>query len=79
MVITDAGKLLDGLGYSLNGNAPMKIEDAVSIFDDRIKSYAAAMILSLEIEKIELERERSTVRIGETNASRGLGIARPIK
>ena len=80
LVITEGWEaMLDGLGYSLNGNAPMKIEDAASIFDDRIKELRlAAMTLSEErLRKTELERERSTVRIAaETNArQRGLGIA----
>ena len=80
LVITEGWEaLLDGLGYSLKGNAPMKIEDADTVFSDRIDELrSAAVTLSEErSRKRELERERSTVRIAaETNArQRGLGIA----
>ena len=80
LVITEGWEaLLDGLGYSLKGNAPMKIEDANTVFSDRISELrSAAVTLSEErSRKRELERERSTVRIAaETNArQRGLGIA----
>ena len=72
LVITEGWEaLLDGLGYSLKGNAPMKIEDAETVFSDRIKELrSAAVTLSEErSRKRELERERSTVRIAaETNA-----------
>ena len=80
LVITDGWEaLLDGLGYSLKGNEPMKIEDAESVFSDRIRDLrSAAVTLGEErARKRELERERSTVRIAaETNArQKGLGIA----
>ena len=80
LVITEGWEaLLDGLGYTLNGNAPMKIEDAETVFKDRIDELrSAAVTLSEErSRKRELEKERSTVRIAaETNArQRGLGIA----
>ena len=80
LVITEGWEaLLDGLGYSLKGKAPMKIEDAHSVFSDRISELrSAAVTLSEErSRKRELEKERSTVRIAaETNArQRGLGIA----
>ena len=80
LVITEGWEaLLDGLGYSLKGNAPMKIEDANTVFSDRISELrSAAVTLSEERRrKRELEKERSTVRIAaETNArQRGLGIA----
>ena len=40
LVITEGWEaLLDGLGYSLKGNEPMKIEDAESVFSDRIRVY----------------------------------------
>ncbi|MEC8789393.1 MAG: hypothetical protein VXX17_04960, partial [Candidatus Thermoplasmatota archaeon] len=80
LVITEGWEaLLDGLGYSLKGNAPMKIEDADTVFSDRISELrSAAVTLSKErSRKRDLENERSTVRIAaETNArQRGLGIA----
>ena len=80
LVITEGWEaLLDGLGYSLKGNEPMKIEDAESVFSDRIRDLRSAAITLGEerARKRELERERSTVRIAaETNArQRGLGIA----
>ena len=80
LVITEGWEaLLDGLGYSLKGNEPMKIEDAESVFSDRIRDLRSAAITLGEerARKRELERERSTVRIAaETNArQKGLGIA----
>ncbi|MGB0488779.1 MAG: hypothetical protein ACPGMU_06100, partial [Candidatus Poseidoniaceae archaeon] len=80
LVITGGWEaLLDGLGYSLKGNAPMKIEDADTVFSERISELrSAAVTLSEERNrKTELEKERATVRIAaETNArQRGLGIA----
>ena len=80
LVITEGWEaLLDGLGYSLNGNAPMKIEDANTVFSDRIAELrsASAILAEERTRKRELEKERSTVRIAaETNArQRGLGIA----
>ena len=80
LVITEGWEaLLDGLGYSLKGNEPMKIEDAESVFSDRIRDLRSAAITLAEerTRKRELERERSTVRIAaETNArQKGLGIA----
>ena len=71
--------LLDGLGYTIQGKAPLKVEDATSVFRDRISELRnAAVSLSKEkLRKHELEKERSAVRIAaETNArQRGLGIA----
>ena len=80
LVITEGWEaLLDGLGYSLKGNEPMKIEDAESVFSDRIRDLRSAAITLAEerTRKRELERERSTARIAaETNArQKGLGIA----
>ena len=80
LVITDGWQaLLDGLGYTLKGKAPLRIEDAATIFSNRIDDLRnAAITLEKEKQRMdELERERSTVRIAaETNArQRGLGIA----
>ncbi|MEE2984685.1 MAG: hypothetical protein VX366_00510 [Candidatus Thermoplasmatota archaeon] len=71
--------MLDGLGFSLRGKAPIKVENTDTIFESRIRELRkAARVLQEEDErKIKLEKERSTVRIAaETNArQRGLGIA----
>ena len=71
--------MLDGLGFSLRGKAPIKVENTDTIFESRIRELRkAARVLEEEDErKIKLEKERSTVRIAaETNArQRGLGIA----
>ena len=80
LVITGGWQaLLDGLGFSIKGKAPLKVEDAESVFTNRIAELRkAAITLQQEHKrKEELERQRSTVRIAaETNArQRGLGIA----
>ena len=80
LVITEGWEaMLDGLGFSVKGKAPMKIEDAESVFADRIQELRKAAISSQrrKSRKNALEKERSTVRIAaETNArQRGLGIA----
>ena len=64
LVITEGWEaLLDGLGYSLKGNAPMK--NRVQILFSLIESAnwrSAAVTLSEErSRKRELEKERSTV------------------
>ena len=80
LVITDGWQaMLDGLGFSSSGKAPLKIEDAKSVFTDRISSLRSAEVTLADERKRKdaLEGERSTVRIAaETNArQRGLGIA----
>ena len=80
LVITTGWQaLLEGLGFSLNGRAPIKIENSEQIFRDRIDSLRkASKILEDEIlRKGDLEKKRSSVRIAaETNArQRGCGIA----
>ena len=79
LVITDGWQaMLDGFGFSSKGKAPLKVEDAASIFSDRISSLREAEVTLADERKRrdELEGERSTVRIAaETNArQRGLGI-----
>ena len=80
LVITDGWQaMLDGLGFSSNGKAPLKTEDGASVFADRIISLRSAEITLADERKRKdaLESERSTVRIAaETDArQRGLGIA----
>jgi hypothetical protein len=80
LVITEGWQaMLDGFGFSSNGKAPLRIEDAAAVFKSRILDLREAeRILSDERKrKNELEGERSSVRIAaETGArQRGLGIA----
>jgi len=71
--------MLDGLGFSSNGKAPLRIEDADAVFKGRILDLREAEIILADERKRknELEAERSSVRIvAETGArQRGLGIA----
>ena len=47
LVITEGWEaMLDGLGFSVKGKAPMKIEDAESVFADRIQELRKAAISS---------------------------------
>ena len=80
LIITEGWQaMLDGLGYSYKGKAPLRIEDAVTIFTGRIQSLREAELILAEERKRkgELESKRSTVRVAaETSArQRGLGIA----
>jgi len=80
LIITEGWQaMLDGLGYSYKGKAPIRIEDALTIFKDRIQSLRDTELILAEERgrKSVLESERSTVRIAaETGArQRGLGIA----
>ena len=80
LVITEGWEaMLDGLGFTIKGKAPMRIEDAEAVFKNRITELRNAAIVLDEEQKRkgELEQKRSTVRIAaETNArQRGLGIA----
>ena len=80
LVIVDGWEaMLDGLGFTIKGKAPMRIEDAESVFQNRIAELRnAAVVLEKENRrKGELEQKRSTVKIAaETDArQRGLGIA----
>ena len=80
LVVTEGWEaMLDGLGFTIKGKAPMRIEDAEAVFKNRIAELRnAAIILEEEKKrKSELEQKRSTVRIAaETDArQRGLGIA----
>ena len=80
LVITKGWQaMLDGLGFSSNGKAPLRIEDAATVFEDRIqKLRSAEIVLSNEDKrKSELESERASVRIAAETAARqrGLGIA----
>ena len=80
LVITEGWEaLLDGLGFTIKGKAPMRVEDAEAVFKNRIAELRNAAIVLEEEKKRkgELEQKRSTVRIAaETDArQRGLGIA----
>ena len=80
LVITEGWEaMLDGLGFTIKGKAPMRVEDAEAVFKNRISELRnAAIVLEEEKKrKTELEQKRSTVRIAaETDArQRGLGIA----
>ena len=80
LVITSGWQaMLDGLGFSIKGKAPMRIEDAEQVFKNRIEELRnAEIILAKErARKGELEQKRSSVKIAaETDArQRGLGIA----
>lgn len=80
LVITEGWQaMLDGLGFSSNGKAPLRIEDAAVVFKGRIQDLREAEIILADERKRknELEGERSSVRIAaETGArQRGLGIA----
>ena len=80
LVITEGWQaMLDGLGFSSNGKAPLRIEDADAVFKGRILDLREAEIILADERKRknELEAERSSVRIvAETGArQRGLGIA----
>ena len=80
LVITEGWQaMLDGLGFSYKSKAPVRIEDAMTIFKDRIQSLRETELILAEERKRkgELDSERSTVRIAaETGArQRGLGIA----
>jgi len=80
LVITEGWQaMLDGLGFSSNGKAPLRIEDAAAVFKGRIQDLREAEIILADERKRknELEGERSSVRIAaETGArQRGLGIA----
>ena len=80
LVITEGWQaMLDGLGFSSTGKAPLRIEDAAAVFKGRIQDLREAEIILADERKRknELEGERSSVRIAaETGArQRGLGIA----
>ena len=80
LVITEGWEaMLDGLGFTIKGKAPMRIEDAEAVFKSRITELrnAATILEEEQKRKGELEQKRSTVRIAaETDArQRGLGIA----
>ena len=71
--------VLEGLGFSFDGDAPLRIVDARSRFEDRIEQLRQAHITLTEERKrlAELKAAKATVRIAaETDArQRGLGIA----
>ncbi len=71
--------ILEGLGFSYEGNKPINIENGLELIVDRIVSLrAAAVIINEEkARKQTLEKERATVRIAAETAARqrGLGIA----
>ena len=80
LVITEGWQaMLDGLGFSSTGKAPLRIEDAAAVFKGRIQDLREAEIILADERKRknELQGERSSVRIAaETGArQRGLGIA----
>ena len=70
--------MLDGLGFSSDGSKPKKIEDAMTLFENRITSLrvAAGQLSDEKSRKVLLEKQRATIRIAaETDArQRGLGI-----
>ena len=71
--------LLEGFGFSFDGEKPLRIKDAAKLTSHRLKKLKEAKhVLDKErSRKAELERERTTIRIAaETGArQRGLGIA----
>ena len=73
LVITSGWQaMLDGLGFSIKGKAPMRIEDAEQVFKNRIEELRnAEIILAKErARKSELEQKRSSVKIAaETDLS----------
>jgi hypothetical protein len=80
LVITEGWQaMLDGLGFSSNGKAPLRVEDADAVFKGRIQGLREAEIIlgDERKRKNELEGERSSVRIAAETAARqrGLGIA----
>jgi DNA polymerase II large subunit len=80
LVITEGWQaMLDGLGFSSNGKAPLRVEDAAAVFKGRIQGLREAEIILADERKRknELEGERSSVRIAAETAARqrGLGIA----
>ena len=70
--------MLDGLGFSSDGNKPIKIEDAMTLIENRITSLrvAAGQLSDEKSRRGQLEQQRATIRIAaETDArQRGLGI-----
>ena len=71
--------LLEGLGFTFGGASPVRVRNAESMTEERLKALERAKaILDQERQrKGELEAERATIRIAaETGArQRGLGIA----
>ena len=71
--------VLDGFGFSFEGEKPLRIVDARSRFEARIEELKKAHVILVEERKRlkELKEARATVRIAaETDArQRGLGIA----
>ena len=71
--------LLEALGFSSEGTAPLRQKNALKVVEDRLASLRKAKTVLDEerSRKSELEKERATIRIAsETGArQRGLGIA----
>ena len=66
LVITSGWQaMLDGLGFSIKGKAPMRIEDAEQVFKNRIEELRnAEIILAKErARKSELEQKLSLIHI----------------
>ncbi len=71
--------MLEGFGFTFDGEKPLRVKDATKMATDRLAALrqAKSVLDEERSRKAELERERATIRIAaETGArQRGLGIA----